>query len=306
MAPAPEVGCRVIRILLLLTCGLSLQAATYCLTVAGQGGEADYDQRFTNWAQDVDKLLKAAGSDIVAETLSGKDATKVNLRASLDRYSKTVKAADNLVLILIGHGTFDGTEYKMNLVGPDVSGIDLATLLDRVPAGRQLVVNATSASGGSVHALQRDTRVVVTATKTGSEKNATVFARYWIESMRDSAADTDKNEVVTALEAFKYAEAKTKQFYETNKRLATEHPMLDGGAETGPAHANRFALLRLGAMQAAANDPAKRVLWQKREELEGEIDQLKFQKAAMPTDEYKKKLTELLLGLARTQAELYK
>ena len=296
----------MMRLAILLACSVSVQAATYCLTVAGQGGEADYDQRFSNWAQDVDKTLKAAGSDSVAETLTGANATKANVRAALERYAKSVKPADNLVIILIGHGTFDGTEYKMNLIGPDLSAIDLATLLDRVPAGRQLVVNATSASGGSVHALQKDTRTVVTATKAGTEKNATVFARYWIEAMRDAAADTDKNEVVTALEAFKYAEAKTKQFYEVNKRLATEHPMLDGGAETGPAHANRFALLRLGAMQKAANDPAKRALWQKREELEGQIDQLKFQKAAMPTDEYKKQLSTLLLELARTQAELDK
>ena len=26
------------------------------------------------------------------------------------------------MLTLIGHGTFDGTEYKFNLVGPDISG----------------------------------------------------------------------------------------------------------------------------------------------------------------------------------------
>ena len=139
-------------------------------------------------------------------------------------------------------------------------------MLDRVPAGRQLVVNATSASGASVHALQKPNRTVITATKSGTEKNATVFARYWIEALRDAAADTDKNEVITALEAFKYAELKTKQFYETNKRLATEHPMLDGGDQQGPINAGRFALLRVGSAQIAAKDPAKRALLDKREQ----------------------------------------
>ena len=106
-----------------------------------------------------------------------------------------------------------------------------------------MIVNATSASGGSVHALLRQNRTVITATKAGTEKNATVFPRYWIEALRDAAADADKNEVITALEAFKFAEAKTKQFYETNKRLATEHPMLDGAMRSGPLTAGRFTLL---------------------------------------------------------------
>jgi len=42
-------------------------------------------------------------------------------------------------------------------------------------------VNMTSSSGGSIDALRRPTRVVIAATKTGTEKNATVFARYWAE-----------------------------------------------------------------------------------------------------------------------------
>ncbi len=54
------------------------------------------------------------------------------------------------MLILIGHGTYDGVEYKFNLVGPDITAADLAALCDRIAAKRQLIVNTTSASGGSV------------------------------------------------------------------------------------------------------------------------------------------------------------
>src|SRR5229473_8421068 len=129
--------------------------------------------------------------------------------------------------MLIGHGSYDGVEYKINLPGPDLSAAELGTLLNRVPATRQLVVNMTSASGGSIETLRKGNRVLITATKSGSEKNATVFARYWVEALRDAAADADKNETVSALEAFIYAEEKTTQFYETQKRLATEHPTLE-------------------------------------------------------------------------------
>ncbi len=58
--------------------------------------------------------------------------------------------------------------------------------------------------------------------------------------------------------------------------------------------------------RAAAKDPAKRELLSKKEDLESRIDLLKYQKAAMPVDEYKKQLSALLLELAQTQEDLDK
>jgi hypothetical protein len=285
------------RFLNALLCGaVTLQATTHCVTVAGLGGEPDYEQRFMAQAQELEKLLKPVCE---VKTLYGPAATKPAVRAAIEAASKASSADDLFVLTLIGHGTYDGSDYKFNIPGPDLSGSDLASMLDRVPA-RQLIVNGTSASGASIHALQRPNRTVVVATKSGTEKNATVFPRYWIEALRDPSSDTDKNETITAAEAFKFAELKTKQFYETNKRIATEHAQIDG------ADGARVTLLRIGATQLAANDPAKRALLQKREELEVAIDSLKLQKAAMPTDQYRKQLQALLLDLARTQAELDK
>jgi hypothetical protein len=296
---------RFARLAVLAICGAALgSAATRCLVIAGLGGEPDYEQRFSAWAEDLNKTLGSADSETKVEVLSGVKAKRESIKAAFESAASQLKPEDAFAVILIGHGSFDGSEYKVNIPGPDITAVDLATMLDRVKAGRQLVVNATSASGGSVHALLKQNRTIITATKSGTEKNATVFARYWIEALRDAAADADKNEVITALEAFKFAETKTKQFYETNKRIATEHPMLDGGDAAGPVNAGRFALLRIGSVQKAANDPAKRALLTKREQLEAEIDNLKFQKAAMPTDEYKRQLQKLLLELAKTQEEI--
>ena len=139
------------------------------------------------------------------ETLKGADATRAKMEAALNKIAAQAKPQDAFVLMMIGHGTFDGTEYKFNLPGPDISGTELAALLNRIPAGRQLVVDMTSASGGAVSALKKDNRTIITATKSGTEKNATVFARFWVEALRDPAADVDKNETISALEAFQYA-----------------------------------------------------------------------------------------------------
>jgi hypothetical protein len=158
---------------------------------------------------------------------------------------------------------------------------------------------------------------VISATRNGSEKNDTVFARYWVEALHDPDADVDKNDSISALEAFQYAERKTAEFYQSEKRLATEHAVFD---DTGKNEAVRqpsvesgeglllssFVLLRLGPAQKAVNDPAKRALLAKKEELERRIDTLKYEKAAMAEDEYKKELTDALVELARVQEELDK
>jgi hypothetical protein len=298
-------------------CAFPAQAASYYVTVAGLGGEPDYEQRFTALAKDLDKLLKASGGDTRVYTLTGSDATKAHLTDTMNQIAREAKADDTFTLTLIGHGSFDSVEYKFNLPGPDISGEDLATLCDHVPAKRQLIVNTTSASGGSIGALQKPGRIVIAATKTGTEKNATVFARYWVEALRDASADVDKNEVISALEAFQYADRKTASFYESQKRLATEHAIIeDTGKKEGvraPSTENgegllatNFVLLRLGTAQKAANDPAKRALLEKKEELERKIDTLKYQKAAMSAEDYKSQLSSALLELARVQEELDK
>ena len=293
------------------------QAAPYYVTVAGLGGEPDYEQRFAALASDLDKLFKAAASDVHVYTFSGSSATKARLTEALNQIARDAKPEDEFTLILIGHGSYDGEEYKFNLPGPDISGEELAVLCDKIPAKRQLIVNTTSASGGSIGALQKVGRIVITATKTGTEKNATVFARYWVDALRDSSSDVDKNEAISALEAFQYADRKTASFYESQKRLATEHAVIEDtgkkeavratSAENGEGLlATNFVILRLGATQKAANYPAKRALLDKKEDLERKIDTLKIQKAAMSAEDYKRQLSADLLDLARVQEELDK
>jgi hypothetical protein len=303
------LGCYLLCVL------MPAHASVYYVTVAGLGGEPDYEQRFTANAKDLDKLFKDSGNGAHVYTLTGGEATRAHLTETLTSIARDAKPEDDFVLILIGHGSFDGVDYKFNLVGPDITGGELASLSDRIAAKRQLIVNATSASGGSVAALERPGRGVIAATKSGTEKNATVFARYWVEALQDPTADLDKSDSISAMEAFSYAQRKTAAFYESQKRLATEHAVFE---DTGRNEAVRepsknegvllasFPVLRIGAAQKQANDPAKQGLLAKKEELEQKIDALKYQKAAMDPSEYKQQLTAALVQLAQVQQELDK
>jgi hypothetical protein len=306
---------RALLFAMLCVLAMRAHAATYYVIVAGLGGEPDYEQRFTAAAKDLNRIFTAAGGEAHVYTLTGAQATAPQLSQALDVVARDAKAEDDFALILIGHGSFDGVEYKFNLVGPDLTAGEMAAMCDRIAARRQLVVNTTSASGGAVQALERPGRAVVAATKSGTEKNATVFARYWVEALEDPSADIDKSDSISAMEAFTYATKKTAAFYDSEKRLATEHAVFDdvGGGEPvrEAAHGqgllmSSFTVLRLGTSQQAANDPAKRALLAKKEDLEQKIDTLKYQKAAMDPQDYKKQLTDALVELAKVQEALDK
>ena len=65
--------------------------------------------------------------------LRGDEARRDNLvKVFTDLQSLT--ADDSLAVILIGHGTYDGDDYKLNLPGPDLTASRLANLLDKIPA----------------------------------------------------------------------------------------------------------------------------------------------------------------------------
>ena len=254
-------------LLCVLMTALSAHASVYYVTVAGLGGEPDYEQRFTANAKDLDKLFKDSGSSAHVYTLTGTHATRAQLTQTLTSIAHDAKPEDDFVLMLIGHGSFDGADYKFNLVGPDITAAELAGMCDRIPARRQLIVNATSASGGSVAALAKPGRGVIAATKSGTEKNATVFARYWVEAMQDPTADLDKSDSISALEAFEFAQRRPRR--STNRRNGWRRSMrfLRTRERTNPSGAVKnegmllasFTVLRIGATQKPANNPASRL-----------------------------------------------
>lgn len=300
---------------LLATVAMTARADSYFLTVAGLGGEPEFESRFEDWAKQLDMIYRSDPGAKV-DTLSAAQATKANVEAKLRALAST-KPDDQVVVTLIGHGTFDDREYKLALPGPDLSATELGQLLDKIPA-RQLVVDMTTSSGGAIPILEKPKRVVIAATKAGTEKSSVaIFPRYWIEALRDPAADTDKNDTISALEAFKYAQAKVEKFFTTQNRLATEHSVIedagkgdgvkDPSAENGEGlAAGRFILVHLGASAAVAKDPAKQQLVKHLEDLDAQLDQLKYEKASIDPADYRKQLQKLMIDRAQTQEELDK
>ncbi len=291
---------------------------TYAVIITGLGGEPDFDKQFADISNRLATGLRKAGLAADHITLLPADrARKEEVARVFQDLSTKTRAVDTLLVFLVGHGTYDGHDYKFNLVGPDPTAADFRQWLDKVPAGKQVIVNSSSSSGAATEVWSRAGRVVITATRNGQERNATVFMRFFAEALSDPAADMDKNGIVSAVEAYRYAEQHTAKFYESAGRIATEHPMLDdngdGKGVKDPSPQNGEGLLaatvplvRLAAASARVDTPEARQLRAQKEKLENDIATLKYNKASLQEYEYKQRLEELLLNLARTQQQLEK
>jgi hypothetical protein len=246
-------------------------------------------------------------------------STRAGLEQACLNLSKRVKKADLVFVFIEGHGSYDGKTYKLNLVGsPDPTASELASILYSIPAKRFVVVNATNCSGGSLPALSGEGKIVITATKSGMENNLTHMGQYFVEALENSAADANKDDRVSVIEAFFYTKQKVEDHYKNTDNLQTEHPILDdnGDAEgqSDPSPESKEGLLArttffdagssLEALKAVT--PEQQELELEAREVEKQIETLKYQKAEMPQSDYEKKLEELLLKLARINAKLQK
>ena len=303
----------------------------FAIVVAGVGGEEAYTKKFTAQAMRLYEALTselgfaAKNTYLLTEvTASGAEdggheseaAARRSTAAEVRKdFSEIISAAtaDSLVLVvLIGHGSFDNQQAKFNLIGPDLTARDYAGLLASLPNKRVVFVNCASSSGEFIKPLSAEGRIVITATRSGNEQNATVFAEHFIAALTEGAADTDKNGRISVLEAFNYATKLTADWYKQKNRLATEHSLIDDNgdgagheeATAGDGNLAKVVYLDSKTIEEAGNDAELMRLIALRQKLEEDIEKLKVRKSDMKPEDYETELERLLVDLATTNQEI--
>lgn len=294
--PRPVLAA-VLPIAFALLCSCApIFAQQVTMVVSGLGGNADYQQKFDRYAATIaeqSRHLSVNPADTIL--LPGSAATRENILGTIADIMAREPASFSLYLI--GHGSHDGEHYKYNITGPDITGMQLRDALAGNDRQRQLVVVATSASGALLELLQADNRVLITATKNARERNAVLFPQFVSEGIGNVAADTDKNEVISAAELFDYAQRAVAAHYEGEKLLAPEHPRLQGDFATEIATAHYGTLLQ----QAGEIAPD---LLEQRNNLSARISNLRSRKDDLGEDEYFDALQALMLELGAVQREI--
>jgi hypothetical protein len=293
-----------------------INARRSLILVIGAPGEPEYAEQFSDWAG----LWKAAAAKGGLQTfVIGEDQDKPE--QDLTRFrgvltQETARADGELWLVFIGHGTFDGHAAKFNLRGPDLSASALAAALQ--PCRRPLVIlQCASASGPFLKALSAPGRVVITATRSGYEVNATHFGGYLARAIAAPEADLDKDGQTSLLEAYLAASHQVEQFYKEQGRLQTEHALLDDNGDGLGTPADWFQGVR--AVKSAAGGKSvdgvraqelflapgqfeRQLTAQaraRRDELEQQLSALRSKKSAMNEDDYYRQLEGILVEIAR-------
>jgi hypothetical protein len=291
----------------------------YALIVSGASGGPKYAESHDRWRKKlVDTLRgKLAFAEANLVELAGREgpavrrATRENVRQAIADFKRRIASNDLLLIVLIGHGTFDGADAKFNLVGPDLAADEWRDLLRGVP-GRLVLVNTTGASFPFLERLSGPGRVILTATDSVAQAFDTIFPEFFVQAFDDAAGDLDKNGRISIWEAFTYASMRVRQWYEQRGQLSTERPVLDDNADgvgkeagaPGPDGALAARVHLDAEVTGAPTDPAIAVLIQRRITLEREVEELKLRKPLMPAGDYEKELERLLVELARVSKEI--
>jgi hypothetical protein len=292
----------------------------FALIVSGASGDPEYAATFRRWVDTLATTLRDhfqyAADHVVVLTETPKagesKATADGVRQAMAALRPRLTPTDQLVVILIGHGSDSASGAKFNLAGPDLTVKDWADLLARLP-GHLAVVDTTSASFPFLAGLSGHDRVIITATNSVAQRYATVFPDAFVQALSSAAADLDKNGRVSLLEAFTTASRTVAQHYEQGGIMATEVALLDDdgdgkGMVAGTENATDGNVAAVTYLQGAAvetsTDPEIQRLLTRQRELTDQIDALRRRRAEMAADQYNRALEALLTELATVSHDL--
>jgi hypothetical protein len=280
----------------------------HLLVVTGVGGDDEHSAQFQKWAGGVVDSAKKHGVLEANINWLGEAPEKdprIKGRSSKDNVTRAfadlaaqAKPNDEVFVMLIGHGSFDGKTGAFNLPGPDLTAGDYAMLLQKFTTQKVAFINTASSSGAFLQPLAGPARTIVTATKTGGERNETRFAEFFVQALDAEEADRDRNGRVSVQEAFDFAASKVKAAYEKEGHILTEHASLDDGSQGKLAGTQYMAPERSRTAAAQNADPAVRALLEQRDALERQVNDLRLKKDSMDPAAYDQQLEKLVTELA--------
>jgi hypothetical protein len=312
-----RLGVASLLALLLLT-SPALAGERYAIVISGAAGGEKYAAQQQKWRADLTAALKTtlafpdANVLVFSEANAGSlRATAANVQRTLGDLRRRLTPDDMLLLVFLGHGTFDGADAKFNLVGPDLTAADWRSLVKELP-GRLILVNTTAASFPFLEELSQRGRIVITATDSPAQRFATVFPEYFVKALSDLSNDLDKNRRLSIWEVFAATSAGVKQYYEQRGQLSTERPLIDddgdrvGREAQAPGQDGAVArTINLDAEPGTASaDVAIAALEKQRADLEAKLEELKARRASMANADYQAELEKILVQLSRIAQQI--
>jgi len=303
------------------------QARTHVLIVAGIGGTAEFRESFHAEASKIYTALTEQhgipSEDViylgerveVAPNIISEPSTRANVLKVLGEISQRAGPADRIFVVLIGHGTDTNGEAQLNLPGPDLTPTDFQLASVAFPTQQLALVLTGSAGGGWVQPLAGPNRIIISATRSVREQNATEFGQFFAEAIAGEGSDLDHDGRVSLLEAYMYARGEVARHYEEENEMLSEHAVLeddgdgegslDAGLESPEGRlAATFAFGSARTRATETDDPVLARLYSERDDIQRRIDELRVTRDALTEDQYLERLEPLLVELALKNREI--
>lgn len=307
---------------------VAAQGRTHAVIVVGLGGAPEYRESFHAEASQIyTALIERHGLPIEDVTYLGEKveidpemitlrSTRANVLQVLAEIAQKVQPTDRLLVILIGHGTSGGGEAQFNLPGPDLTPGDFQLGLMAFPTQTLALVHTGSASGGFISSLSGPNRILIAATKTARQLNATEFGHFFAEAVAGESADLDHDNRTSLLEAFIYTRQEVERYYQEQNELLTETAVLEDNGDGEASHDAGLAgpdgplaaTFHLGGFSGTAtqtpDDATLAQLYQDRVEIQSRIDEVRAVRDVMTEDDYLDAMEPLLVELALKNREI--
>lgn len=154
----------------------------YAVIVVGEPGMPMYTRHYADRSARFAKVLESAG-------VSGDRLTVVPSTSTAEAVNEAIKtavakptAADQFILILIGHGEMKETGPTFMVTGPDLPVKAISDQLKSLKAKSQIVLNFTSTSGDSLALFAQKGRVNITSTSL-QQVNDTDLAEFFLQEL---------------------------------------------------------------------------------------------------------------------------
>ena len=290
---------QVFAVIVITCCATGLNAKTYIGVMQGLAGEDFYQRQFDEQIEVIETSSNRLGANAELTLLTGEKATRQDALDWFNEMAGSVSSSDRVLFYFIGHGSYDDSDYKFNLRGPDLTGAELKQAFAELEVELKLLVNTSSSSGALLELFEEEPdTVLITATKSGRERIATRFGRFFVKALEEESADLDKNGMISAKESYDYAERETADFYTSEGLIATEHSVLQG------EHANLVSLGSLVDLPTVESGSELAVLYQERDDMDFEIERLRIRRIGMSAEDYRRDFQALVIQLSVLQAKI--
>jgi hypothetical protein len=185
------------------------------------------------------KLLNSNGytDENIYYLFEDKNEPDVDYLSTMNNFKKAVREiksrsgiADTILVILIGHGGFDGVNSYYCLSDSNLYDSGMADMFDDIIKDKLIFVFSPCNSGGFIDNLSGNNTVVITSTRK-DEANRAAFIEPFLAAF-DGPGDADSNGKVSFSEAFNYASANvTQQFTDNGWGIMTEHAQIDDNGD---------------------------------------------------------------------------